>query len=121
MILYAAVVLIVYNVLKHYVLSKINVKHKWILIVIAILLLFLPNVIGTAFKINIQGNPIWVYGTSALFIIFFLWFMDVSGWTSRMTKTSSSTASYSYNKKDKKKDVVIKPKAKPNRVKNRNK
>jgi hypothetical protein len=46
----------------------------------------------------------------------FLWFMDISGFNKRRERSSTS----SYSKKDNKKDVVIRPKAKPNRIKNKN-
>lgn len=110
MTLFAVVILVVYNVLKVYVLSKIHI-NKWIIFGIAIVVLIVPSLL----RINTQ-NPIWLYGPSGIFIVMFLWFMDISGFNKRRERASTT----SYSKRDNKKDVVIRPKAKPNRVKNKN-
>ncbi|ERI95584.1 hypothetical protein HMPREF1982_00058 [Clostridiales bacterium oral taxon 876 str. F0540] len=119
MVVYAIIVLVGYNLLKYFVLSKIKVKiNKWIIFAIAMVALLLPNILVAAFHVNIQNNALWVYGPSSLFIILFLWFIDLSGWNRRAGKASNSGTGY-YDKKSKKDKIVIKPKAKPNRVKNR--
>lgn len=124
MIVFAIVLLVVYNVLKHYVLNKIKVS-KWIVLALAIVVLFAPSIL-TALGVNLSANLTWQLIPSGLFIILFLWFMDLSGFinrkkpeTSKGSKSSSGTYVGYGKKKDKKKDVVIKPKAKPNRVKNK--
>lgn len=120
MIVYALIVLVGYNLLKHFVLSKIKVKiNKWIVFAISIVVLFLPNILVAVLQINIQNNVLWIYGPSSLFIILFLWFLDLSGWSNRLGKTSNKPTTSTYGKKNKKDDIVIKPKAKPNRVKNK--
>jgi hypothetical protein len=120
MLLFAAVVLVVYNVLKRYVLTKIKI-NKWIIFAVAVIVLILPNILAGPLGLNIQNNLFWVYGPSSIFIILFLWFVDLSGWNNRRTSSSSAAPAIGFGKKDKKKDVVIRPKAKPNRAKNNKK
>lgn len=117
MLLFALIVLVVYNGLKRYVLAKIKI-NKWIVFAVAVAVLILPNILVGALKLNIQNNIFWVYGPSSVFIVLFLWFVDLSGWN-RKGKTSTTTPVTSFGKKKSKKDVVIRPKAKPNRVKNK--
>lgn len=115
MVLFAVVILVIYNVAKPYLLSKIKI-NKWIVLVLAILSLFLPNIIMAQSGINPQSNKFLVWVPSGFFILFFLWFMDISGFGNKGFKNNTA----SFDKKNNKKDVVIKPKAKPNRVKNKN-
>ena len=96
-IVFSIVILVLYNLLKTYVLSKIN-ANKWIVLAAAILIFFLPPFL----KINMQSG-IAVAIQSGIFVILFLWFMDLSGFGGRTIK--------------KKEKIVIRPKAKPNRVK----
>jgi hypothetical protein len=98
LILFAIIVLAVFNLLKIFVLSKLKV-NKWIVLALAIIAFILPIVL------RIQGNiatPVF----SGLFVILLLWFIDLQ--QGRIKK------------KDEKK-VNIRPKAKPNRVKHMNK
>lgn len=114
-IVYAAVALIVYNVLRVYVFSKLKV-NKWIILGIAIGVLFLQTLFGSTYK-----NTILDYAFSFVFIVLFLWFFDMTkiGASSRVNKNNKPDYKIVPYKKDKnKKDVVIKPKAKPNRIKN---
>lgn len=111
MVVFAIVILLAYNALKHYVLDKLKV-NKWIILTIALIVLLVPNFLGVD-----QKNVFWLYGPSGIFIILFLWFIDLSGWNKR--KTSNNISTSSYYKKSNKKDVKIRPKAKPNRVKNK--
>lgn len=121
MLAFAIIILIVYNVLKLYVLSKIKI-NKWIVFILAVIVLLLPTIVANL-GVQLPKNLWWQYITSGIFMILFLWFMDLSGWINRKkpdSKNSSSSGTYiGYGKKDNKKDVVIKPKAKPNRVKNK--
>lgn len=97
-LLFSVIIIVVYNALKIFVLEKINI-NKWIVLAIAIIIFVLPSV----FRLNIKDS-IWMFVHSSIVIIFILWFMDLV----RFGKNGSS----------KKEKIVIKPKAKPNRVKN---
>jgi hypothetical protein len=96
---FGLLILIIYNLLRIFVLSKLNV-NKWIVLAAAVLVFFLPALTG----IN-MNTTIAALIQSGLFVILFLWFMDLSGFN---------------NRRSKKKEVVIKPKAKPNRIKKNN-
>lgn len=111
MLVFAIVILVVYNALKYYLFNKIKV-NKWIILVAAFVVLLVPNFLGAN-----QKNPFWVYGPSGLFILLFLWFVDLNGWNRGNAKKSGTTSTTSFGKKSNKKDVIIRPKAKPNRVK----
>jgi len=104
---FAVIFIVVYRQLKIHVLSKLH-PNKWIILGVAVISFFLPTVIATYFKYNLNGT-VWQYVQSAVFIVFFLWFMDLK-----------SGAIYNTNNRrnvNRKNNVVIKPKAKPNRVK----
>ncbi|GFP75210.1 hypothetical protein [Clostridium fungisolvens] len=98
LLLFAVVVLAIFNFLKIFVLSKINI-NKWIVLGIAIVAFLLPIVL------RIQST-IASTVSSGLFVILLLWFMEIHQGTS---------------KKKQENKVTIRPKAKPNRVKNMNK
>jgi len=117
MVVFAIVILVIYNLIKPYLLSKVKI-NKWVLLGIALLSLFLPNIIMAASGIDVQKYQFLVWIPSGVFIIFFLWFMDISGFGAKRNRTNTTTTT-SYSKKNNKKDVVIRPKAKPNRVKNK--
>ena len=102
----AIVVVIVYNFLKKYLLHKIKV-NKWVILVLALFSLFLPGILLTSAGINTNGT-FWQYLSSGIAIMFILWFLDLMGFGAYRAR--SNTASKSTE--------VIKPKAKPNRVKN---
>ena len=123
---FSVVVLVVYNLLKSYVLHKVNV-NKWIILVAAMVLFIVPVLIWPNMPKAIAN-----YVIPAAFVILFLWFLDLSGFMKKrnLSKANSKTTSKTTSKpnivranvkKDKKKDVVIRPKAKPNRVKNNEK
>lgn len=101
-----AVVLVVYNFLKIYLLDKIKI-NKWIVLAMALLVFILPS-----FLVQSQDmlGSWWQYIHSAAFVILFMWFMDLAGLNKRIQSKNS------YSKTDK--NNVIKPKAKPSRVKN---
>lgn len=100
---FAAIILVVYNVLKKYVLSKIKAS-KWVILISALLVFFLPTLIIALTK-NVPNQMVISYIQMPIFVILFLWFMDLMG-----LGTTRNIA--------KKNDIVIRPKAKPNRVKN---
>lgn len=89
-----AIILVANFACKKYVFSKINI-NKWIPLGIAIVLFAIQGFVGTV-------NTYVSSGISILAVLFFLWFMDI-------TQTGGP------KKKDK--QIVIKPKAKPNRIK----
>lgn len=91
------VLMAVLVLLKKYVFSKIRI-NKYIPLTIAIIGFILQFV----YKI---GNNLAGLGLSAGIVIFFFWFLDIH-------QTGGP-------KKVKTKKIVMKPKAKPNRVKNK--
>ena len=103
--------LVIYYGLKTYVLTKIKV-NKWIVLAAAIVVFIVPILTLPNMHIVVRN-----YVIPGVVIILSLWFMDLSGFIKKrnISKTNYTTMS---NKKDNKKDVVIRPKAKPNRVKN---
>lgn len=110
-------VMVFYNlVVKVYVLPKIKI-NKWIVLALGVIAFFMTNFVSVRFKINPNEFDVKVipyYLCMALVLLFFLAFFDLSGWgASGTTKTNT-------NRKGKN-DVVIRPKAKPNRVKNKKK
>jgi hypothetical protein len=94
---FAILMLLIYNLLNVFVLSKLKI-NKWVVLGAAVLVFFLPVFLG----VNLQGRFI-VPVQSGIFVILFLWFMDLSG--------------FNRNKSNKADKLIIKPKAKPNRVK----
>ncbi|HBC95811.1 MAG TPA: hypothetical protein DC034_03315 [Clostridium sp.] len=98
----AIIFLVVYNFLKSHVLCKLN-PNKWLILALSIASFILPPAVAASFRYNMNGT-VWQYIFAAAFLIFFLWFLDLN-----------SGAIYSKSKKNKK-DIKIRPKAKPNRV-----
>lgn len=105
-IIIASIILIVgYNLLSKYLFSKIKI-NKWVVLVIGVVVYFIPPIFTSlGAKLNIYVS----YSFSIVFAIILLWFFDLMGWT-------RNKALYKAKKKD---EVIIKPKAKPNRVKNK--
>lgn len=114
-LIYAIVIYTVYSLLRKFVLNKIKIKiNRWIVLVIALVVFIVPPIIFPNMPVIIAN-----YGVSGVVVILFLWFMDLSGF---MKKSESKAVKASYSKpinrpKNKKDDIVIRPKAKPNRVK----
>lgn len=104
-----------YNiVIKTYVLPKIKI-NKWVFLALGVVMLLVTNIVGVALRIDYNKfsvKQIPYYLCMMLFILFFFAFFDVAGFggSKRISKNSRG-----------KKDLVIKPKAKPNRVKNKDK
>lgn len=109
-LLFSIVVLGIYTLLKKFVFDKIKI-NKWIVLVIAFIgFIALPLVFPT---LPVIVTNYVIPGISA---VLFLWFLDLCGF---MNRAQNKAAQTTYNKpKSKKNDIVIKPKAKPNRVKN---
>ena len=97
---YSILIIIIYNLLKNFLLKKIKIS-KWVILAMAIVIFIVPPIPG----VNINPN-IFRIVKSSLFIILFLWWIDLT--TGKMEF------------KNYKKDVKIVPKAKPNRIKNMN-
>lgn len=111
MVGYSIVVLAIYHGLKTYLLHKIKIS-KWIVLGIAVLLFVAPMLIWPTMPSYVSK-----YVVPGVFLIFALWFMDLAGLMRKRNVTNTNT---NY-KKDKKNDIVMRPKAKPNRVKNNKK
>ncbi|MGH4123140.1 MAG: hypothetical protein ACREV6_09450 [Clostridium sp.] len=111
---FSIVVLVVYSLLKAYVLYKIKV-NKWVILGLAITLFVVPMLIWPAMPKYVAN-----YVIPGLFVFLFLWFMDLSGFIKKRTATPTNYTG-SNTKKDKKDDIIMRPKAKPNRVKNNKK
>lgn len=104
-ILAATLILIVgYNFLNKYLFSKLKV-NKWLVLAMGILVYFIPTIF-LGFGITLNTYVTYIF--SIIFAFFLLWFFELMGWTRKN----------SYEKVDKKNDITIKPKAKPNRIKN---
>ncbi|WP_055667447.1 hypothetical protein [Desnuesiella massiliensis] len=92
---FALIAMMVYNLLKIFVLPKIKI-NKWIVLTIAVLVFFVP-----ALPIFNFNPTIMIPIQSLIFVILFLWFFDM----------------FTEDRKNKTKKIKIKPKAKPNRAK----
>lgn len=68
---FAFVVIIVYNLLKVFVLSKFK-PNKWIIFAAAIALLTTPSMVKPGFNTTPAGMAI-----SGVFVVLMLWFMDL--------------------------------------------
>jgi hypothetical protein len=103
-VLMFAVIMGAYVLCKKYVFSKVRI-NKWIPLAIAIVLFVAQIFLGSieAFQ---SINKYATIVISIFAVIFFLWFMDIM-------QTGGP--------KKKEKQIVIKPKAKPNRAKKKDK
>jgi len=95
-ILMFAIIVVAYVLCKKYIFGKVRII-KWIPLSISILLFAAQILVG-------QTNKYLSSGLSIFAVLFFLWFMEIM-------QTGGP--------KKKEKQIVIKPKAKPNRVKKR--
>ncbi|MBE6060539.1 MULTISPECIES: hypothetical protein [unclassified Clostridium] len=109
-LLFSIIVLGIYALLKKFVFDKIKI-NKWLVLIMAFIVFVVPPLVFTTLPVLVTN-----YVIPGIFVILFLWFWDLCGF---MSKTQNKIAKAAYNKpKSKKNDIVIKPKAKPNRVKN---
>ncbi len=95
-LLMLVVIIIVYLFSKKFIFSKVKI-NKWIPLSIAIVLFIIQIYLGTR-----SSNKYFTTILSIFAVLFFLWFMDIN-------QTGGP--------KSKEKQIVIKSKAKPNRVK----
>lgn len=100
LVLFSFVVIVIYNVLKIYVLQRFK-PNKWLIFGLAIATLTGPSIIRPGFN-----TTIWGLIPSGIFVILFLWFFDLFN-------------EERYANKGQKNNIKIKPKAKPNRIKDK--
>lgn len=72
---FAVIMFVVYKQLKERLLYKYN-PNKWIVLAASGVVFFLPMLISQAFNYNVSGT-LWQYLDSAVFIVLFLWFVDI--------------------------------------------
>lgn len=104
-IVYAFIILIIYNTLKAFVLSKLKVK-KWVVALLGTVLFLLSSFL----PIVISGknySTFWIYLSSAILIITILWLIDLQFNLMPGKRLS----------KDEKNDFKPKPKGKPSKKK----
>ena len=113
-VVFSIIILVVYNVLKSYLLSKVKV-NKWIILGLAMVVFILPMLIWPTMPKYVAN-----YIIPGTFVFLFLWFMDLSGFIKKknVAKTNYNYSGIASSKKDKKNDIVMRPKVKPNRIKN---
>lgn len=97
-ILMLVIALAAYALCRKFIFSKVRI-NKWIPLTIAIIL-FIIQIFAITLNQYVRS------AISLLAVLFFLWFMDIM---------------QGGGPKKKEKQIVIKPKAKPNRVKNKDK
>ena len=73
---FAIIMFVVYKQLKERLLYKFN-PNKWVVLIAAGVVFFLPMIITQLIKFNTNGS-FWQYLDSAVFICLFLWFVDIS-------------------------------------------
>ena len=73
---FAVIMFVVYKQLKERLLYKYN-PNKWVVLLAAGLVFFLPMLITQLLKYDLNGS-LWQYLDSAVFIVLFLWFVDIS-------------------------------------------
>lgn len=105
MLLTVIITLFTYSILKAYVLDKIKIS-KWVVLGLGLIVMFVPAAIYP----KMLQNVFLRYFQTYLFLVLFLWFLDLMGWSGRAR----------VNKKENDKNEVIRSKAKPNRVKKDN-
>lgn len=115
-LLFSIIVFIIYQGLKKFVFDKIKI-NKWIVLAIGLILFMLPPLFFPQMPM-IVTNFVLPGG----FVIFFLWFLDLTGFMKKVESKAEKTTYNTLSKRKKKKDdIQIRPKAKPNRVKNNKK
>lgn len=108
-IIFTVAIFVGYNLIKKFLLTKVKV-NKWIVLSISILLWAIPPIIKFSFtKVSVAY---WPYIFYTLSIILFLWFIDLT-----TIKKNKEANTVTYRKPEKKKEMINKPKAKPNRAK----
>ena len=109
---WSIVILVIYNVLKSYLLHKVKV-NKWIILGLAMVVFIVPMLVWPTMPKYVAN-----YIIPGIFVFLFLWFMDLSGFIKKKNITKTNYSGIASSKKDKKNDIVMRPKVKPNRIKN---
>lgn len=109
---WSIIILVVYNVLKSYVLYKVKI-NKWIILGLAMVVFIVPMLVWPTMPKYVAN-----YIIPGTFVFLFLWFMDLSGFIKKKNITKTNYSGIASSKKDKKNDIVMRPKVKPNRIKN---
>ncbi|MFU0825324.1 MAG: DUF2304 domain-containing protein [Clostridium sp.] len=105
MLIMVIVVLSLYNILKIYVLEHIK-ANKWVVLILAAMVFLIPNIVlGN----KLRTLPWLMYIQNGVFLILFLWFMDLAGLSNRQASNQGN-----------KNSTAIKAKAKPNRINKNN-
>ena len=106
------VVFVVYHYLKDKIISVLKSKiwYKWVMLGVVIILSALYLYAGSKFGAASLQSDVMI----GIMIFAFLIVLDLFGWTKTYDKSKSKS-------KDKKDDIIIREKAKPNRVKKLNK
>lgn len=115
-VIFSIIVLAIYKGLYKFVLSKFKV-NKWLVLAIAVVEFVVPPFLFPNMPAIVSN-----YILPAVFVILILWFVDIMGWLKRYDKPQQQSNYYNkYASSKNKKDITIRPKAKPNRVKNKDK
>lgn len=111
---FAIIMFVVYKQLKERLLYKFN-PNKWVVLIASAAVFFLPMLISQVIKYNLNGT-LWQYLDSAVFIVLFLWYVDISNGsikkildkkaeeTTKEEKKKLQTASPAVKKKNKNRD-----------------
>jgi hypothetical protein len=78
---FAIIILVVYKQIKEKVLYKYN-PNKWMILGLSGLVFLIPILIKEYSGYDMSGT-VWQYVDSAVFIVLFLWFVDLSNGTIR--------------------------------------
>ncbi|MGE5628902.1 MAG: hypothetical protein ACM3X7_12490 [Solirubrobacterales bacterium] len=73
---FAIVILVVYKQIKERFLYKFN-PNKWILLGVAGIVFLIPIILKEYYYLDVSKS-LWQYVDSTIFIILFLWFVDVA-------------------------------------------
>lgn len=109
-IFFGVIVIVVYTRLKVHLLSKYN-PNRYLILAIAVATFFVPNLVASQLNIVISGT-IGQYIQAAIFIIFFLWFVDLRG--GNVINPPKPTVKRGHYK-----ETTIRPKAKKRNIRKR--
>ena len=88
---FAIIILVVYKQIKERFLYKYN-PNKWMVLAASGLVFFIPMVINEYYNFDVSKS-LWQYVDSAIFIVLFLWFVDLANGTmKRFGENKNNTA-----------------------------
>lgn len=73
---FAIIILVVYKQIKERLLYKYN-PNKWILLAASGIIFLIPILLKEYYNLDISKS-LWQYVDSAIFVVLFLWFVDVA-------------------------------------------